>query len=329
MRPPETRSSADAPAAPSSAADEVATSSPRWTRRRVLTLGAASAATVVAAGAIGVELISHQVLPGKQLLDQLDGVCSAPEPAMPTSTPGPQVSGSFYSAARRRTVGYTIAYPPGRHPGDSLPLIVTLHGYGGNHINALEVLTPAKAHALRDGGHALPPMAMVTVDGGGGYWNPHPADDPMAMVIHELIPLCQGLGLGRPRHRIATMGISMGGYGAILLAERFPGLISAVAAISPAVWTSYSQARRANPGAYATAGDFAADQAVTHTASLKDTAIRVAIGSADPFYPGVVALARELPPQAIVVYSHGCHTGPYFRSQQPQSLQFLGQHLGG
>ena len=39
-------------------------------------------------------------------------------------------------------------------------------------------------------------MAIVTVDGGDGYWNPHPGDDPQAMVVDELIPLCQAKGLG-------------------------------------------------------------------------------------------------------------------------------------
>jgi enterochelin esterase-like enzyme len=220
-----------------------------------------------------------------------------------------------------------MAYPPGHHPGDALPLIITLHGYGGNHINALEGPMPAQALAMRVDGRPLPPMGMVTVDGGGGYWNPHPGDNPMAMVIDELVPMCQRLGLGQPPQRLATMGISMGGYGAILLAERFPRLITAVAAISPAIWTTYAQARSANPGAYATAADFAADDAVTHTSALNATAVRVAIGNDDPFQPGVVALARQLPPHAVVVYSHGCHTSPFFRSQQPQSLQFLGQHL--
>ena len=94
---------------------------------------------------------------------------------------------------------------------------------------------------------------MVTVDGGDGYWNPHPGDNPMAMVIDELIPRCQRLGLGRPPRRIGALGISMGGYGALLFAEKYPHLIAAVAAISPAIWTSYPQARQANPAAYASA----------------------------------------------------------------------------
>ena len=52
-------------------------------------------------------------------------------------------------------------------------------------------MSPAQAVALQVDGKPLAPMAMVTVDGGGGYWNPHPGDDPMAMVIDELIPMCQ------------------------------------------------------------------------------------------------------------------------------------------
>ena len=125
-----------------------------------------------------------------------------------------------------------------------------LHGEGANHTNALTGMTPAQAVALEVGGKPLPPMAMVTVDGGPGYWNPHPGDDPMAMVVDELIPMCQGLGLGQGRRTIGTMGISMGGYGALLLAEKYPTLIGAVAAISPAIWTSYSQASAVNTGAY-------------------------------------------------------------------------------
>ena len=129
-------------------------------------------------------------------------------------------------------------------------------------------------------------MALVTVDGGTGYWNPHPGDDPQAMLTDEVIPLCQRRGLGGS-HRVGVMGISMGGYGALLLAEKRPDLISAAAAISPAIWTSYAQARAANAGAYASAADFAADDAVTHAAALARVPVRIAAGFGDPFYPGV------------------------------------------
>jgi S-formylglutathione hydrolase FrmB len=175
-----------------------------------------------------------------------------------------------------------------------------LHGFGANHTSAMVGMTPAQAVALHVGHEPLAPMAIVTVDGGDDYWNPHPGDNSMAMVVEELIPLCQRLGLGRPPQRIGTMGISMGGYGAILFTEKYPHLIAAVAAISPAIWTSYAQARGANAGAYASAADFAADDAVTHTDALTGIAVRVASGDPDPFHPGVEVLAKALPAGAVV-----------------------------
>ena len=290
-----------------------------WTRRRVLTLGLASAAGAVAAGVAGVE---RGLLPGKTVLDTLVGTCSVPGPALTFAALGPSTSGTFYSSARYRTVGYTLAYPPGHRAGDELPLVVMLHGYGGNHTDALSGMSPAQAVALQGNGA---PMALVTVDGGPGYWNPHPGDNPMAMVIGELIPRCRRLGLGC--RRIGMMGISMGGYGALLLAEKYPHLIDAVAAISPAIWTSYAQAHAANPGAYASQAAFTADDAVTHAAALAGIPVRVAAGYDDPFYPGVQALARALPAGAVIDFSKGCHTGPFFAEQQPPSLAFLARYL--
>ena len=309
-------------------------------RRRVLGYGLAGAVVVAAAGGAGVELVSRGVLPGQGVLDSIDGACSVAAPDLASyAPPGPQVSGTFYSRARNQTVGYTIGYPPRHRPGARLPLVVMLHGYGANHANALSAMSPAQALALRVNGKPLPPMALVTADGGGGYWNPHPGDNPQAMVTNELIPMCRRLGLGLgvggrggEAHRIGVMGISMGGYGALLLAEKRPDLISAVAAISPAIWTGYAQAWAANAGAYASAADFAADDVVTHAAGLARVPVRVASGFSDPFYPGVRAFARALPKNpggepAVLAFADGCHTGPFFNAQEPPSLAFLARHL--
>lgn len=295
-----------------------------FTRRRVLALGFTAAAGSLFAG---VELVQRGVLPGHQLLDELDGACSVATPAHTFLPVGPSISGEFFSRARNRTVGYTIAYPPGEQPGATLPLVVVLHGFGGNHIKALSGITLAQALALKMGGQRLAPMALAAADGGGGYWNAHPGDDPMAMIVDELIPMCQRRGLGRSPQRIGALGISMGGYGVLLLAEKHPRLTSAVAAIAPAVWTSYAQAHAANPGAYASASDFEEDDVVTHASALAGIPVRVASGADDPFHPGVLALAKALPAGASVDLSKGCHDGAFFASQQPASLTFLAQHL--
>src|SRR5579863_1183605 len=221
----------------------------RWTRRRVLAWGLGAGAGVAAAAVAGVELVDHGVLPGRQVLLSVEGACAVPRPVLDFSALGPATSGRFFSRARHRVVGYTIAYPPGHGPGSVLPLVVMLHGYGADHTDALSGMSPAEAVALRVGGRPLGPMALVTVDGGGGYWHGHPGDDPLTMVVDELIPMCRSWGLGRAAQGVGAMGISMGGYGALLMAERFPGLVRAVAAISPAVWTTYAEAHGANPGA--------------------------------------------------------------------------------
>jgi len=170
-------------------------------------------------------------------------------------------------------------------------------------------------------------MGFVSVDGGGGYWNHHPGDDPMQMLVKEVIPMCQAKGLGTPPAKIGAYGVSMGGYGSLLLAERHPRLISAVSAISPAIWTTYSEAHSANPGAYASADDFAYDDVVTHANLLKGTPVRIACGVSDPFYPGVQALAAVLPAGDIAFFGKGCHSGDFFRSQQPAAFEFLSRQL--
>jgi enterochelin esterase-like enzyme len=281
----------------------------------------------VTIGVTGVELVAHGVLPGKSELDQLDGACDVPTGQLDVDDAGELVSGSFFSRARRQLVGYSVGYPPGHGRGSELPLVVMLHGEGADHRSALAGLTPADAVSLVVGGRRLSPMAMVTVDGGTGYWHPHPGDNPMGMVVDELLPMLRRWGLGRAPQRTATMGISMGGYGAILFAELYPELFRAVAAIGPAIWTSYSEASAVNRAAYDTAAQFARYDAVSHARALSTTPVRIATGEADPFLPGVVALRDALGPDASVVLTGGCHTGPFFAYEEPASLSFLSAHL--
>jgi pimeloyl-ACP methyl ester carboxylesterase len=294
----------------------------RWTRRRVL---ACAVGGVVGAGLAGFELIEQRVLPGKQTLDELAGGCAASGPALTFAPPGPSTSGRFLSRHRNRVVGYTIAYPPGHGPGSPLALAIYLHGFGGNHTSGFGQITLARALASRHDGRPLPPLALVAVDGGGLYWNPHPGDDPSAMIVEELVPMCRRLGLGRAPQGIGAIGVSMGGYGALLLAERRPRLTSAVAVISPAIWTTYAEARAANPGAFASPADFAADDVITHTRALTGVPVRVASGTDDPFRAGVLALAKALPKPAELVIAAGCHDDAFFASQQHPSLAFLGE----
>src|SRR5579875_1473502 len=131
-----------------------------WSRRRFLAGGVIG---LIGAAVAGVELIDHGVLPGKGELDRLTGACSVSGPALTFAPTGPSLSGSFHSRARNRSVGYTIAYPPGHGPGSRLPLVIYLHAFGGSHASKLGGVTLAAALAARQAGRPLPPMAAVAV----------------------------------------------------------------------------------------------------------------------------------------------------------------------
>ncbi len=160
-------------------------------------------------------------------------------------TPGPLVSGTFYSRRRHRTVGFSIAYPPGHRPGDRLPPVLALHGFGVHHTAAFDELHLQRLLGLRSATLAIAPMAIVAADGGNTYWHRHGNDDPMGMLAAELLPICQIRGLDETK--VGAYGWSMGGYGALRLAESHTGLLAAVAATSPAIWTDYAQAQAADP----------------------------------------------------------------------------------
>ena len=83
------------------------------------------------------------------------------------------------------------------------------------------------------------PFAIAAVDGGNTWWHPRAdGSDTQSMLVKEFVPFLasRGYDLGR----IGLFGLSMGGFGSLLLASqgRLPG-VRAVAAMSPAVWDHY------------------------------------------------------------------------------------------
>ena len=260
---------------------------------------------------------------------RLDGACSVTVPDRTSyAAPGPSVSGTFYSAARRRTVGYTIAYPPGHRPGDRLPLVVMLHGFGADHTDALSGMSPAQAVALR----ARRRAAATDGHGHGGrrrrLLEPAPGRRPEAMLTDELIPMCQRARPGRRaapdrRHR------------------HLDGRLRCHAARRE-VPAPGRRGRRDHPGDLdeLRAGAGRPTRARTRPPPTsrpttrsptpprwRASPVRVAAGYADPFYPGVRALAGALPAGAVVDFGGGCHDGAFFTAQEPPSLAFLARHL--
>ena len=131
---------------------------------------------------------------------------------------------------------------PRRRPAGKLPVAVFLHGTGSGHgfvFGELGAQAVLQRHV--DGGGT--PFAIAAVDGGDSWWHAR-ADgtDTQSMLLAEFLPLLAGLGLDTVR--IGLFGLSMGGFGVLLLAsqDKVPGL-RAVAAMSPAVWDRYEASR--------------------------------------------------------------------------------------
>jgi hypothetical protein len=300
-----------------------------WSRRRVLKVGALGVVGLAALGTGVVELVDHGVLPGKTILNVLDGACSVPDPSYAGVVPGPFLSGSFQSQARHADVGWTVAYPPGHQSGDHLRVCLVFHGWGVTHSEAFTSLRLQYPLASVVQGKEAPPFVLAAADGGNGYWHSHGDDNPLAMVHDEVLPLLATHGLdcgsGQPP---ATFGWSMGGYGSLLYGETYPAEVAAVTADDPAIWLSWPQAHGANPTAFTSATDFDDHDVVNHARRLEGVPVQVRGGVSDPFAPSTLALQQALGTSRVIL-SKGCHTNPFMQAAAPLLLAFAGSRLRG
>jgi pimeloyl-ACP methyl ester carboxylesterase len=274
------------------------------TRRQAL---AGATLGVVAAGAGGLGLVRAGVLPGRYRLGRAMGACDVGVPPT-TVAPGPTRFGSFASERRGRTVGYGVAWPPGAGPGDRLPVCLLLHAAAGDHRAPFDRLRMQHHLAQAVGADGVPPFVLASADGGGSSWRPAATDDPFAMLLEEFAPLLAGLGLRTGDGALGVAGWSMGGAGALRLAEAHPERLTAVVATSPAV--------------------AAAGEEVAGAARLRGLAVRVDCGETDRFADATRALGARLPEGAEVHLARGCHDGVFWQRQAPAQLRFLGAALG-
>ncbi len=289
------------------------------TRRQLLAVAGAAVLAGVA------ETVRGGYLPfdGAEHAARIVGACGGPAPR--GAPPGPLETWQFWSRARQTAVGATLAYPPGSGPGDRLPVCVLLHGRGSGHRSPFEGLALHRHLAAHVAWQPPERFALASVDGGNRYWHPRQdGDDPLRMVLDELLPSLEQRGL--TVDRFAVLGWSMGGYGALLMGMTAPDRVAAVAASSPAVWPSYEGSRR---GGFDSRADWARHDVLRHAGRLDGVPVRVDCGSGDPFLPGVRLLARRLPTDARVVIATGCHDTTYWSRQAPAQLAFVGAALAG
>jgi S-formylglutathione hydrolase FrmB len=290
--------------------------------RRALLLGSAGVG-VAGLGAAGVGV--HQgVLPGRPYVQELLGL-NGEDGVVPDIEAGRVERGSFPSRHRLGTeTGWALCRPPGA--SGPLPLVVALHGAGGDHARLVGPdygLPEFLAAAVADG---VPPFAIATVDGGRSYWHPRPSgEDAGAMVVDELLPLLAERGARTDR--IGLLGWSMGGYGALRLAGQLgPERVAAVCAVSPALWTHGDDA---SPSGFADAAEYDEFRVTGRQEDLAGIAVRVDCGTGDPFYRAtedyVAGFADTAEP--TVSFGPGRHDPGYWRRMLPAELEFLGRRV--
>lgn len=226
------------------------------------------------------------------------------------------VTDSFISAARGGAVtNWAVARPPDQ----TAPLrpVILLHGKDSS---AHTVMSMGAEQFLADAVRAgLPPFAIAAVDGGNGYWHRRASgDDSGAMVLDEFLPLLaeQGLDISR----VAFLGWSMGGYGAMLLGSRLgPARTAAICAVSPALWTSPGAAA---PGAFDGAEDYEANS-VWGLRALDGIPLRIDCGFDDPFASATEQFIAQLPTPPAGGFSAGGHNASFWSSQLTPELSWV------
>ncbi|MEK0423523.1 MAG: hypothetical protein RLZ95_1433 [Bacteroidota bacterium] len=146
------------------------------------------------------------------------------------------------STILNRDVHFTIYLPEGYETHQrTYPVTYLLHGYGDSDdgwIQFGEINRLADA-AIKEG--KIAPMLIVTPDGFKSFYM-NAADGSMNyedFFIKELIPHIEKTFKAKTDKRFRGIaGLSMGGYGSLLYALKYPNMFSAAAPLSAAIWTN-------------------------------------------------------------------------------------------
>jgi len=243
------------------------------------------------------------------------GLRADPVRSLPASH-WPIGEGALVSSHLPAPAAWAMARPPGDAPLDGA--LVCLHGQGGDERFPFDVV---RVHdVVAESGLRL---GVAAVDGGTtSYWHARAdGSDAGRMVLDDFVPLVrERLGTDR----VAVIGWSMGGFGALRLAQESPSTFDAVVACSPALWR---EVRESPFGAFDGADDFAATNLFAHHDHLDPRRIRVDCGEADSFVVNARAFARALGPRATSTFAPGGHDALFWRWVAPREVAFVGRQL--
>lgn len=256
------------------------------------------------------------------------------------------------SSILNREVKYTMYLPPDYNTSErSYPIVYLLHGYGDDNTGWLqfgEINRYADA-AINNG--TIPPMIIAMPDGGVSFYinSFDGATRYEDFFIKEFMPAVEKeFRIKKEKRYRGIAGLSMGGYGTLIYALKYPQLFAAAAPLSAAVsdsaWIENMTADNYNR-TFAKLYGNAATQQERLTDSWRKNSIldiieskpadtikqvRFWIDCGDDDFLTIgnsmlhIALTKKSVPHEFRMRD-GAHTWTYWRTGITDALQFIGQ----
>lgn len=240
------------------------------------------------------------------------------------------------SRALGRRADVTVYVPPAARSAIDVPIVVLLHGvYGSHWAWALKGAAHLTAARLIDEG-ALPPVALLMPSDGlwgdGSGYVKHADHDAERWIIEEVPALAYELiDECNARSPLLVAGLSMGGFGALRLAGKYPQRIMAAAALSSVTDVGQFDALiEESRGGWS---NDPADRSVLATltgAAAQLPPLRIDCGLDDPYLEANRELHRALQAAGIAhdyAEGPGGHDWTYWSATLEHTLCFFGQVL--
>jgi len=246
----------------------------------------------------------------------------------------------FHSATLGRDWDYNIYIPTGYSPATArYPVLYLLHGFGNTRDEWIAKGGIGQTADRLIAAGTIPPCLIVMPSAGQSWYLDGPEKMETAF-IHDLLPEIEARYAAQPgRQGRLLAGVSMGGYGALRFALRYPETFAAAALMSPAIYDPLPPANSASrrSAVFMTAGAF--DPKLwqdnnypalldAYRASGRMVPLFVAAGNEDELNIGghVTNLARlwneQHWPGTFLVMS-GRHNFEMWRRVMPDALRFL------
>jgi putative tributyrin esterase len=246
---------------------------------------------------------------------------------------------SFFSVALAREMPYEVVLPAGYSGSqERYPVLYLLHGWQGDETNWVSM-----THLVKD---ASPYKLIVVTPRGGNSWyvnsatraNDRYADYVFQDLIAEMDAHYRTIASARGR---SVAGLSMGGYGAMLLSLRHPGAFAFAASISGAfagpsgIESVLPQLKPSTDEAFGAVGS------TTRRQNDMDTLIGAAdptqqpyffleCGASDPLLPSNRRVVEELSSREFAYEYHelsGAHTWSFWDGALPVMLEVLSRQM--